>query len=180
MQTAFVGKTPWTGGTWALPLHYLSFTWLAGHALLYVFAHAAAVPRRAARLYLTRRVWSDRMAQMLAGDKGVSVARLRELFDKYDTSSDGRIDATEFKVALRALTGADVALSDCEATIRAFDTDGSGHVDFSEFCDAIFGAQSAALRREAPPTPPADKDEAAGRKKKRRKKKGRPPKEKAT
>ena len=54
-----------------------------------------------------------------------------------DTSKDGRIDATEFKVAMRSLIGADLPLSDCEAVISSVDTDGNGTIDFDEFCTAV-------------------------------------------
>lgn len=137
--TAFVGKG-WAHDSWAQPLHFLVATWLLGHALLYAFAHAAAVPRRRARLYLTRRQWKSLMADAVAAGAEASGAddaatdadaaaaqsssrserreRLRVLFTRYDTSGDGRIDATEFRVALRALAGVDVPLADCEATVR--------------------------------------------------------------
>ena len=147
--TAFVGKG-WSDDSWAQPLHFLVATWLLGHALLFALAHVAAVPRRRARLYLTRRQWKALMTDAVvagadATGGGTTVAdadaadadaattrpragirstserreRLRELFARYDTSGDGRIDATEFRVTLRALAGVDVPLADCEATVRA-------------------------------------------------------------
>ena len=149
--TAFVGKG-WSDDSWAQPLHFLVATWLLGHALLFALAHVAAVPRRRARLYLTRRQWKALMtdavvagADATGGGRSTTVAdadaadadaattrpragirstserreRLRELFARYDTSGDGRIDATEFRVTLRALAGVDVPLADCEATVRA-------------------------------------------------------------
>lgn len=146
--TAFVGKTSWAG-SWSVPLTYLGLTWISGHALLYGFAHLAAVPRRAARLYLTRRQWAERVAQSCKlGDADDGDARLRELFRTYDTSGDGRIDAAEFRIALRALTGCDVPQGDCEATLRVFDVDGSGTIDFAEFCQAIAHSQRGT---QAPP-----------------------------
>jgi hypothetical protein len=140
--TAFVGRSPWA--SWDVPLRYLSVTWLAGHAFLYAFAYVAAAVRRAARQYLTQRSWAEQMRNMAKGDAagGEDAMRsaLKELFHRYDTSGDGRIDATEFRVAMRAFTGVDVPLSDCEATVRAFDADGSGTIDLGEFELAILGS----------------------------------------
>lgn len=160
--TAVVGKATWQNGSWSEPLHYLFATWFAGHALLYAFAHAIAVPRRAARLYLTQRQWKDSMQDFIGGDgdgdegaEGAEVepleplastasaleqsAKLRTLFNTYDTSGNGAIDPTEFRVALRALLHVDVPLCDCEATVRSFDADGNGTLCFREFCEAICG-----------------------------------------
>lgn len=145
--SSWVGKTPWQG-SWSVPLGYLLATWLLGHALLYAFAHAIAVPRRAARLYLTRRAWTTRMSSAVEGDAATD-QRLRQLFDKYDSSNDGRIDALEFRVALRAYIGVDVPSDDCEATIRAFDQDGNGTIDFTEFCDAIRGTPVGGKHKRA-------------------------------
>ena len=75
---------------------------------------------------------------------------LEEAFKRTDTSEDGRIDATEFKVAMRRLLGTDLALSDCEAIIRSVDTDGNGSIDFDEFCAAI---ESDTLGRAATSLP---------------------------
>ena len=160
--TAVVGKAAWKDGSWSEPLHYLFATWLAGHALLYAFAHAIAVPRRAARLYLTQRQWKDSMQDFIGGEGGEGEgdegaegteeeplattasaleqsAKLRTLFNTYDTSGNGAIDPTEFRVALRALLHVDVPLCDCEATVRTFDADGNGTLCFREFCEAICG-----------------------------------------
>jgi hypothetical protein len=139
--TSFVGG-PWLDDSWAHPLHYLVASWTLGHAVLFAFAHLAAFPRRAARVTLTRRKFlqmAEAASNIGAANGGRSRDTLRGLFNRYDTTGDGRIDATEFRVALRAFSGVDVPLSDCEATIRAFDADGNGSIDFSEFCHAVNG-----------------------------------------
>ena len=118
--------------------------------ILYGCAIAAAVPRRTARVYLIRRQLArylgrkclrpsdaDDPATPRRAYSAAWRANLREEFDRFDTSGDGQIDATELRVALRHLTGADPPLADCEALVRAYDTDGSGKIEFAEFCDAV-------------------------------------------
>ena len=64
-------------------------------------------------------------------------AELRKIFDKYDTSGDGALDASELKLALRYVTGGDVDIEDCERIVRSMDTDGNGVIDFHEFMLAL-------------------------------------------
>lgn len=132
---AHVATKPWESV--AEPLEHLVTPWLAGHTLLYIFALAMSVPRKAARVHLAMREWRIQHGAQAAAGQAVTHARLRELFDRADTSGDGCIDATEFKVVYRSLAYQDLPLSDCEDIIRAFDADGSGKIEFSEFCDAV-------------------------------------------
>lgn len=122
-----IAQAPWGGASLSAPLSFLLFPWTAGHCLLYAFALAAAVPRRAARVALARS-WAIQSVSEITDE-----ARLREAFQRYDTSGDGCIDATEFRFAYRTLSGSDLPLRDCEAIIRQFDTDGSGKLDYCEF-----------------------------------------------
>ena len=116
---AYVSGEPWDG--WVTPLRYMSLRWLCGHAILYAAALVAARPRRAARVRLMRREWVRHLRGLTrapsggGGGGGAAAAAaagwgttsgLRVVFEGYDTDGDGRIDATELCVALRALTGA--------------------------------------------------------------------------
>lgn len=123
-------------------LKYVLAPWLTGHALLYALAHALALPRTRLRVFLAKREF-QRANSISAGLSELErEAELKALFTKTDTSGDGRIDATEFKVAMRRLIGQDLPLADCEAVIQSVDADGNGSMDFSEFCAAV---QSDAL-----------------------------------
>ena len=103
---------------------YLLFPCLSGNAILYVLAYALSYVRQKVRISITR-------TQL---DFSSSTRKdFEEMFTKYDTSGDGRIDATELQVALRALVGADLDLNDCEKMVREADTDGDGSIDFNEF-----------------------------------------------
>ena len=44
----------------------------------------------------------------------VTTERLKDVFMRCDSSGDGRIDATEFRIAYRLLSGDDLPISDCE------------------------------------------------------------------
>ena len=58
---------------------------------------------------------------------------LKEMFDKFDTSGDGFIDAKELVVALRVTTGEDLTLDESQKLINAADVDGDGVINFEEF-----------------------------------------------
>jgi Ca2+-binding EF-hand superfamily protein len=58
---------------------------------------------------------------------------LKEMFDKFDTSGDGFIDAKELIVALRVTTGEDLTLDESQKLINAADVDGDGVINFEEF-----------------------------------------------
>ena len=59
-------------------------------------------------------------------------AELAELFQRYDTDSNGRIDMDEFERLLRRL-GEDRGHAHLAAQFVAIDTDGDGGIDFDEF-----------------------------------------------
>lgn len=122
--------------TWTAPaLRYLACPWFAGHAFLYALALVLAIPRSRLRVQVVQREFSRSL--FVHTDPAEQRASLKQLFETMDTSKDGRIDATEFKVAMRSLIGADLPLSDCEAVISSVDTDGNGTIDFDEFCTAV-------------------------------------------
>ena len=111
--------------TLASALNFLAFPWLAGHAWLYICAHATSFVRTEARVAMTHR--------SLASLGHQSDEALREIFDKFDTSGDGAIDADELKVALRVALGVDLSRDDCNQLVVAADTSGTGSLEFGEF-----------------------------------------------
>ena len=52
---AYAAQKPWATGE---PFYFLLSPWISGHVVLYLFALAAAVPRRAIRVWLARHEWS--------------------------------------------------------------------------------------------------------------------------
>ena len=73
--------------------------------------------------------------------------QVREAFTLFDTDGDGTIDATELKVAMRALGFApqeDGEIEDEIARMMAdIDGDGSGTIDFDEFLEAVTAKAAA-------------------------------------
>jgi len=113
-------------------LRYLCFPWLAGHAWLYACACAMAEVRRYVRVEFSK--------QRLASFKDHTDEQLQDVFEKFDTSGDGALDASELKIALRIVLGLDLTIDDCEHLVGHADRDGTGTVDFDEF-KIICGAQ---------------------------------------
>jgi len=67
---------------------------------------------------------------------------VRELFNMFDVTGDGSIDKNEFLKALK-IFGLDVGSGDLiERLISAVDEDGSGELEFNEYCAVIQGLQS--------------------------------------
>lgn len=58
---------------------------------------------------------------------------LADIFNTFDTSGDGALDADELKVALRVAIGIDLPSADCQQLVLMADKDGTGTVDFDEF-----------------------------------------------
>ncbi len=65
-----------------------------------------------------------------------SAAEIRESFDLIDTDGSGSIDATELKVAMRAL-GFEPNKEEIKKMIADIDTDRSGTIDFNEFATGV-------------------------------------------
>ena len=74
------------GALWAL-----CFPWLAGHAWIYAWAYGASKVRGAARVALSKR--------SLAALGTQTDDALKDIFDKFDTSGDGALDADELTAA---------------------------------------------------------------------------------
>jgi len=103
---------------------FLVFPWLAGHGLLFYLAKAMGWVRAKVRVKLALR-----QLRSLADNDEV----LRSIFNKFDTSGDGKLDATEVKVALRVALGMDMSIEECEKMVSAADQDGGNTLDFEEF-----------------------------------------------
>jgi len=56
----------------------------------------------------------------------------RAIFDKYDTSGDGSVDAAEMQQVFQAV-GVHLKQFQVEQIVREFDIDGSGEIEFEEF-----------------------------------------------
>lgn len=101
---------------------FLACPWLAGHVWMYGCAHALSIVRSRARITLTK-----------AALVGKTDEELGRIFEQFDTSGDGALDAHELKIALRIVIGADLLHADCEALVEGADTNGTGTVNFDEF-----------------------------------------------
>ena len=112
---------------WSALLYFAS-PWLAGHAVLYMGATLTSRLRQHARVAVTLQGF-----KRFAGDE----TRLREIFERYDTSGDGFLDPPEVKLAMRCATGFELELEDCERLVRSLDVDGNGVIDFHEFQQAV-------------------------------------------
>jgi len=65
--------------------------------------------------------------------------KLRTIFDDVDTDGGGSIDKDEVKRLARTLFGADLTPLELKRAMKEMDPDGSGEVDFNEFCEWYFG-----------------------------------------
>ena len=69
------------------------------------------------------------MSEHLSDEQRVEV---REIFDHFDTNSDGRIQSSEFRGLLNALSG-EVDEEECRLGLQILDADGNGTIEFQEF-----------------------------------------------
>ena len=63
--------------------------------------------------------------------------KLQDAFTLFDTDGDGAIDATELKVAMRALGFAPQEDGEIARMMNDIDSDGLGTIDFDEFLQAM-------------------------------------------
>ena len=63
--------------------------------------------------------------------------KLQDAFTLFDTDGDGAIDATELKVAMRALGFAPQEDGEIARMMADIDSDNSGTIDFDEFLQAM-------------------------------------------
>lgn len=106
-------------------LNWLATTWLGGHACMYAGAMGTAVVRGKARQALARR----KLRQM----GNLSRVEMLTIFNQFDTSKDGALDALELRCALRVALGVDVSAGDVDRLIGQIDNDGNGVLNFDEF-----------------------------------------------
>jgi len=114
---------------------YLVAPWSVGHFILYILATLLANFRQSVRVQITQQGWKQQLGKEAKGPG--REAYLRKIFDRFDTSGDGQLDAMELKLALRSITGTELEVEDCERMIRCMDTDGDGGIDFHEFLLAL-------------------------------------------
>lgn len=123
------------------PWMFLFFPYISGHIILYCMATAMSFLRRKIRTYLiqrefiTKQMGYDWQTEIVGGAERRE--RLRQLFNRMDTSGDGQLDVIELQVALRAVTVTDISLGDTKEILNSVDSDGNGSVDFDEFCASI-------------------------------------------
>eukprot|EP00747_Dinoflagellata_sp_TGD_P082534 gnl/TRDRNA2_/TRDRNA2_161734_c0_seq2.p1 gnl/TRDRNA2_/TRDRNA2_161734_c0~~gnl/TRDRNA2_/TRDRNA2_161734_c0_seq2.p1 ORF type:complete len:380 (+),score=57.14 gnl/TRDRNA2_/TRDRNA2_161734_c0_seq2:85-1140(+) len=132
---AFIAQSDYEGDSILQPFAYLVAPWGTGHFLLYCSAWLLSILRRSVRVHVTKQEWKQKLASEAVGPE--REAKLRKIFDRYDTSGDGALDSSELKLALRCITGEDLDADDCERIIRGIDTDGNGSIDFHEFMLAV-------------------------------------------
>ena len=116
-------------------LNWLAKTWVGGHACMYAGAMGTAVVRSKARQAIAR----SKMRQM----GNLSRDEMRTIFNQFDTSKDGALDAIELRLALRVALGVDVSAGDVDRLIGQIDNDGNGVLNFEEFTSMV----------KAPPLP---------------------------
>ena len=63
-------------------------------------------------------------------------ARIRaaQTFDEFDADKNGRLDKTEFAAFFSEMQGLGLVTGTCDGCMLRLDTDGSGSIDFFEFC----------------------------------------------
>lgn len=114
------------------PIRYVLAPYVSGHLILYVCALGTSVVRRRVRATLIRNEFFASVSRGAAAADDDD-AKLRTVFDQIDVNGNGRLDAFELCVSLRAALGADIRLEDCELILKSVDTDGDGTVDYNEF-----------------------------------------------
>ena len=70
---------------------------------------------------------------MLTSDQ---LAEMHEVFDLFDKDGDGTINTQEFKVLFRCF-GIKLNDEQIEVLVNEYDADGSGEIDFDEFCEMM-------------------------------------------
>lgn len=112
------------------PASWVAAPWIAGHACLYASAYGVSQLRGFASSSINKQ-------QLRSNLKTITDAQLKEIFNTFDTSNDGYLDATELRVALRVALKADLSLRECQSLIEQLDSDGTASLDFGEFKQII-------------------------------------------
>jgi hypothetical protein len=111
---------------WGRTAWFILTPWLTGHAILYIAAIGNSHLRRVVRKHMMR-------GQLAGLAPHASREELKKIFEKFDTSGDGFLDADELRIALRSTRGVDVPLEECEEMIGSIDADGDGVISLEEF-----------------------------------------------
>jgi Ca2+-binding EF-hand superfamily protein len=69
-------------------------------------------------------------------NKGLSLAKLRTLFNKMDINKNHRLEISEFEKGLSSF-GFFMKINDLQALHKMYDLNGDGGVDFDEFLKSI-------------------------------------------
>lgn len=113
-------------GTPLTALKWLFTPWLAGSGFLYVCSMGAASLRKSVRTTLSK-------AKFSASFAAASDEKIREVFNRYDTSGDGFLQAGELKFAWQVVTGEEMSEAEAQAMVESVDTDGNNEIDPDEF-----------------------------------------------
>lgn len=108
---------------------YLLFPCLSGQSILYIIALGLSQLRQRLRVAITQ--------TQLNQFSSATLEEIKAMFYRFDTSGDGRIDAMELQVALRALLGSELDAADCKQLIAVADSNGDGHIDVDEFVQML-------------------------------------------
>ena len=126
-----IAKTPeqesvFSLSDWRRTCLFVLSPWLIGHGLLYLAAIGMSEVRKVVRRHMMR-------GQLAGLAPHASREELMKVFEKFDTSGDGFLDAEELRIALRSTRGADASLEECKEMIGSIDADGDGVISLEEF-----------------------------------------------
>ncbi|KAG0305901.1 hypothetical protein BGZ99_001943, partial [Dissophora globulifera] len=64
------------------------------------------------------------------------LSEMKEIFDEYDTDTDGNVNTEELLLMITRL-GVDATPDDVKFVIKTFDTDKNGKLDYNEFLELM-------------------------------------------
>mmetsp|Transcript_4460 Transcript_4460/g.11341 ORF Transcript_4460/g.11341 Transcript_4460/m.11341 type:complete len:583 (+) Transcript_4460:71-1819(+) len=99
----------------------------------------------------------DSFCAFLGTQMKTTAQTLLNAFAIIDENGDGQLSAEEFEKYLTTF-GERMSKSEIQVLLKEFDADGSGTVDYTEFCDMLVEVVGGATSR--PPLPPAALDES--------------------
>jgi hypothetical protein len=108
---------------------YIFFPWLAGHLWLYVVATMLGVLRQRVQSFMT-------------DSRSLQIHGLREIFDRFDTSHDQKLEVEELRIAIRVATGVRISLEAAETLVSKYNCGGTRVLDFEEFVAVMSNIRS--------------------------------------